>query len=46
MLLDGRAGYESLTQAKLGSYWNLVMPYALGSGLFEPGSQEATGALR
>ena len=46
MLLDGERAYESLTQAKLGSYWNLVMPYALGSGLFAPGSPEATGALR
>ena len=46
MLLDGERAYESLTQAKLGSYWNLVMPYALGSGLFEPRSPEATGALR
>jgi hypothetical protein len=45
-LLDDERAYESLTQAKLGSYWNLVMPYALGSGLFEPGSPEATGALR
>jgi len=45
-LLEDERAYESLTQAKLGSYWNLVMPYALGSGLFEPGSPEATGALR
>ncbi|NUT55418.1 MAG: hypothetical protein HOQ03_05485 [Thermoleophilia bacterium] len=46
MLLDDERAYESLTQARLGSYWNLVMPYALGSGLFEPGSPEAIGALR
>jgi hypothetical protein len=45
-LLDGERPYESLTQARLGSYWNLVMPYALASGLFEPGSPEASGALR
>ena len=29
-----------------GSYWNLVMPYALASGLFEPGGRQATGVLR
>ena len=45
-LLDGERPYDSLTQARLGSYWNLVVPYALASGLFAPGSPEATGALR
>ena len=45
-LLDGEPAYDSLTQARLGSYWNLVMPYALASGLFAPGSPEATGSLR
>ena len=45
-LLDGERPYDSLTQARLGSYWNLVVPYALASGLFAPGSPEATGSLR
>ena len=45
-LLDGERPYASLTEARLGSYWNLVMPYALASGLFAPGSAEARGALR
>jgi hypothetical protein len=45
-LLDREPAYDSLTQARLGSYWNLVVPYALASGLFEPGSPQATGALR
>ena len=45
-LLDGEPAYDSLTQARLGSYWNLVMPYALASGLFASGSPEATGSLR
>jgi len=45
-LLDGERPYDSLTQARLGSYWNLVMPYALASGLFRPGGRQATGALR
>jgi len=45
-LVDGEPAYGSLTQARLGSYWNLVMPYALASGLFAPGSPEAIGSLR
>ena len=35
-----------MTGSRLGSYWNLVMPYALASGLIAPGSPEATGVLR
>jgi hypothetical protein len=45
-LFDGEAPYDALTASKLGSYWNLVMPYALASGLFSPRSPEALGALR
>jgi hypothetical protein len=46
-LVDGRElPYDSLTTSKRGSYWNLVMPYALASGFFRPGSPEATGLLR
>ncbi len=45
-LLDSETAYDSLTQERAGSYWNLVMPYALASGLFEPGSAEARGVLR
>lgn len=45
-LLDGVKPYDALTATRLGSYWNLVVPYALASGLFEPGSREADGALR
>ena len=45
-LLDREPAYGSLTEARLGSYWNLVMPYALASGLFAPGSPEATGILK
>jgi hypothetical protein len=45
-LLDDERPYDSVTQARLGSYWNLVMPYALASGLFRPGSAEATGVYR
>ena len=46
-LLDGTEHpYGSLTESQSGSYWNLVMPYALASGLFPPGSAEARGLLR
>ncbi len=33
MLSDQRP-YDPVTQTKLGTYWNMVFPYALGSGLF------------
>jgi hypothetical protein len=45
-LLDDETAYRSLTQERAGSYWNLVAPYALQSGLFPPSSPEARGALR
>jgi hypothetical protein len=46
-LLDGtEPPYGSVTDSLDGSYWNLVMPYALSSGLFPPGSPAATGLLR
>ena len=45
-LLDGERPYASVTESRQGSYWNLVIPYALASGLFTPGSAEARGALR
>jgi hypothetical protein len=45
-LLDREQPYAATTEARLGSYWNLVAPYAFASGLFAPGSREAKGALR
>jgi hypothetical protein len=45
-LLDGIRPYRSVTEARLGSYWNLVTPYALASGLFRPGSPQASGVYR
>jgi hypothetical protein len=44
-LLDpgSKTPYDKLTTDFLGSYWNLIMPYALATGLFEPGSAIATG---
>jgi hypothetical protein len=42
-LLDGVRPYTSLTASRDGSYWNLVMPYALASGIVPPGSAQAGG---
>jgi hypothetical protein len=45
-LLDRERAYSRLTASRSGSYWNLVAPYALASGLIRPESAEARGALR
>jgi hypothetical protein len=45
-LLDDERPYSSVTESRDGSYWNLVMPYALASGLFAPHSRDATGVFR
>ncbi len=44
-LADGEEPYRTLTASRSGSYWNLVMPYALASGLLRPGSPQAQGVL-
>ena len=44
-LLAGHQPFDAVTASRPGSYWNLVVPYALASGLFKPGSREATGLL-
>jgi hypothetical protein len=44
-LLDRERPYKSLTRTRDGTYWNLVMPYALASGLFAPDSPQARGVL-
>jgi hypothetical protein len=43
---DGVQPYPALMTTRLGSYWNLVMPYALASGLFRPGTPQASGVYR
>jgi hypothetical protein len=43
-LLDGVAPYGAITASRDGSYWNLVMPYALASGLLT--HAQAEGVLR
>ena len=44
-LLDGERPYDALSASRAGSYWNLVMPYALASGLFEPHGGQARDIL-
>ena len=45
-LVDGQERpYDALTASKRGSYWNLVMPYALASGFIRPHSAQADGIL-
>jgi hypothetical protein len=38
--------YGRITFSRLGSYWNLLMPYAFASGFFAPHSVEADAILR
>ena len=45
-LLDGDTPFGALTASREGTYWNLVMPYALASGFFAPHGPEANGLLR
>jgi hypothetical protein len=45
-LLDDEKPYQRLTATRLGTYWNLVMPYALASGIVPPHSRRAKGVLR
>jgi hypothetical protein len=44
-LLDGARPFERLTDSRDGTYWNLVMPYALASGFFAPHGEQANGLL-
>jgi hypothetical protein len=39
MLFGEEKPYDQLTSTKLGSYWNLLAPYVIGSGVFGPGSE-------
>jgi hypothetical protein len=45
-LLDPCVAFDRLTASRDGSYWNLVMLYALASGFFAPHGREANGLLR
>jgi hypothetical protein len=43
---DTAAPFDELTASRDGSYWNLVMPYALASGLFPADGATARGVWR
>jgi hypothetical protein len=45
-LLDPATPFERLTASREGSYWNLVMPYALASGLHDPNGPTGRGIWR
>jgi hypothetical protein len=45
-LLDGDTPFDRLTASRAGTYWNLVMPYALASGFFPAHGRETNGLLR
>jgi hypothetical protein len=40
-LLAGHEPFDVLTDSRPGSYWNLVVPYALASGFFPPHGERA-----
>jgi hypothetical protein len=44
-LLADHKPFDALTASRPGSYWNLVVPYALSSGFFAPHGREANGLL-
>jgi hypothetical protein len=45
-LVDGEQPYRKLTSSRPGSFWNLVMPYALASGILPPRTAQARDVLR
>jgi hypothetical protein len=42
-LLARHQPFDAVTSSRPGSYWNLVVPYALSSGFFTPGGRDANG---
>ena len=44
-LLARHRPFDAVTASRPGSYWNLVVPYALSSGFFTPGGRDARGIL-
>jgi len=34
--------HDPITASRIGSYWNIVIGYVIGSGIFPPGSEEET----
>jgi hypothetical protein len=44
-LLDDERPYDALTTSRAGSYWNLVAPYALATGIVAPRSARSQSAV-
>ena len=44
-LANGTRAFNQLSATRMGSYWNLVVPYAFATGFFRPGSADARGLL-
>src|SRR5262245_35058587 len=44
-LLARHKPFDAVTSSRPGSYWNLVVPYALSSGFFTPSGRYARGIL-
>jgi hypothetical protein len=38
--------YDFITQVRMGGYWNIMMQYVLGSGVFTPESETATRVIQ
>jgi hypothetical protein len=41
-LYGDESPYDPITGSKMGSYWNLMAPYVIGSGVFGPGDKRET----
>lgn len=41
-LLDDEPIHDPITEVRIGSYWNIIMPYVIGSRIFPNGSEEET----
>src|SRR3954447_3854871 len=45
-LFGEEAPYDFIAHSRMGSYWNIMSSYVLGSGVFRHDSETATGLLR
>ncbi|HOX39875.1 MAG TPA: LamG domain-containing protein [Candidatus Brocadiia bacterium] len=45
LLVDDFRPFSPITQSRMGSYWNLCMPYAFSSGLWDPRGEEMDGIV-
>jgi hypothetical protein len=41
-LYSDEPAHDPITASRIGGYWNIVIGYVIGSGIFPPGSQEET----